>query len=325
MPSKRSLATSALAIASVAVLAACSSSKAATTSAESYSVTVGFISNTPTPASPEGFAAQDGSLLKSLKASGVTKVNWLPFKNGPDLTAALKGGSLDLGILGDTPAVTAKSTGVSTRLVNQESVGSDTWLFASKGGPTSLADLAGKTVATQVGSYMYRYLLALLDQQGLTGQVKVTHIYTTDALAALKSGGIAAYAAPAGQLTAALQTAGFPILDKASADHQDLLGTSLTVVAGSALSKHPGLPAAWNAARTAAIADANKDATAYYDYAAKASGTTAAVVSQATPLSSYPSAAFTDAGVAKLTALNTFLVANKLTTATVDINAWKTS
>jgi sulfonate transport system substrate-binding protein len=325
MLSKRKLATSVVAIASVAALAACSSSNAATPSSQSYSVTVGFISNTPTPASPEGYADQDGSLLKSLKASGITKVNWLPFKNGPDLTAALKGGSLDLGILGDTPAVTAKSTGVSTRLVNQESVGSDTWLFASKDGPTSLADLAGKTIATQVGSYMYRYLLALLDQQGLTGKVKVTHIYTTDALAALKSGGIAAYAAPAGQLTAALQTAGFPILDKASADHQDLLGTSLTVVAGSALAKHPGLPAAWNVARTAAIADANKNPTAYYDYAAKASGTTDAVVQQATPLSAYPSAAFTDAGVAKLTALNTFLVENKLTTAAVDVNSWKTS
>jgi sulfonate transport system substrate-binding protein len=325
MLSKRRLVTSALAIASVAVLAACSSSNAATPSSQSYSITVGFISNTPTPASPEGYADQDGSLLKSLKASGVTKVNWLPFKNGPDLTAALKGGSLDLGILGDTPAVTAKATGVSTRLVNQESVGSDTWLFGAKGGPTSLADLAGKTVATQVGSYMYRYLLALLDQQGLTGQVKVTHIYTTDALAALKSGGIAAYAAPAGALTAALQTAGFPIIDKASADHQDLLGTSLTVVSGSALSKHPGLPAAWNSARTASIADANQNPTAYYAYAAKASGTTEAVVQQATPLSSYPSAAFTTAGVAKLTALNTFLVANKLTTQAVDINAWKTS
>ncbi len=308
-------------------LAACSSSDAATTSGSSasYSVKIGFISNTPTPASPEGYADQDGTLLASLKKSGVTKVSWLPFKNGPDLTAALKGGSLDLGILGDTPAVTAEATGVSTRLVNQESVGSDTWLFAAKGGPTSLADLAGKTVATQVGSYMYRYLLALLDEEGLTGKVKVTHIYTTDAVAALKSGGIAAYAAPAGQLTAALQAAGYPILDKASDDHRDLLGTSLTVIASSTLSKHPGLPAAWNTARAAAIADANKNASAYYAFAAKASGTTAAVVQQATPLGDYSSDPFTSDGLAKLTALNSFLVTNKLTTAAVDLNAWRTS
>jgi NitT/TauT family transport system substrate-binding protein/sulfonate transport system substrate-binding protein len=326
VPSTRFITALGIAAAAAVALAACSSSNAATsTGSPDYSVTVGFISNTPTPGNPEGFAAQDGSFLASLKGSGVSKVNWLPFKNGPDLTAALKGGSLDLGILGDTPAITAKASGVKTSLVNQESIGQDTWLFAAKGGPTTLADLAGKTIATQVGSYMYRYLIAVLQQQGLADKVKVTHVYTTAALASLQSGGIAAYAAPAGQLTDALQQAGFPIIDKASDDHTDLLGTSVTVIPSSTLAKHPGLPAAWNKARSASIADANANSDAYYAFAAKATGTTVAVVKSATPLSHYPSVAFTDDGVAKLTALNTFLLDQKLTTESVDIAAWKTA
>lgn len=226
-------------------------------------------------------------------------------------------------VVGDTPAVTAKATGVKTRLVNQDFVGQDAWLFASHGGPTTLAGLAGKTVATQVGSYMYRYLLAVLDEQGLTGKVKVTHVYTTAAVAALKSGGIAAYAAPAGQLTAALSQAGFPDIDKASDDHTDLLGTSLTVIAGSSLAKHPGLPSAWNTARAAAIKDASKDSAAYYAFAATASHTSEQVVKHATPLAHYPTQAFTASGTAKLTALNTFLVGHKLAAAAVDLSSWR--
>lgn len=108
---------------------------------------VGFISNTPTPATPLGYAAKDGTLKASLHAAGVTKVNWLPFKNGPDLSAALKGGSLDLGIMGDTPALTAKATGVKTRLVNQGIVGQDAWLFTSHGGLTTLAWNSARTAA----------------------------------------------------------------------------------------------------------------------------------------------------------------------------------
>ncbi len=291
----------------------------------SYAIRVGFIANTATPANPEGFYDHDKQLLPALAKSGVTTVTWLPFKNGPDLSAALSGGSLYLGILGDTPAVTSKGSGVDTRLVNQESLGQDTWLFGAKNGPASIHDLAGKTVATQVGSYMYRYLLAVLDQAGLTGKVKVTHVYTTAALAALKSGGIAAYAAPAGQLSAAMQSAGFPLIDKASTDHSDLLGTSVTVISQNALKRHPGLPAAWNATRTASITYANQHAPQYYAYAAKASQTTTTVIKSALPLAHYPTTPFTAGGLAKLQSLDTYLVKQKLLKKAVSITAWRTT
>ena len=326
------LATVGLAIALTLAIAGCSShsnsgpeTKNAAKSVPSYGIKVGFIANTARPTNPEGFYDESGGLLANLKSAGVTKVTWLPFKNGPDLSAALSGGSLDLGILGDTPALTSYSSGVKSRLVNQESLGQDTWLFAKKGGPTTIAGLAGKTVATQVGSYMYRYLLGVLDQQGLTGKVKVTHIYTTAAVAALKSGGIAAYAAPAGQLTAAMQAAGFPIIDKASVDHTDLLGTSVTVIASSSYAKHPGLVAAWNTARTAAIDYSDAHSAAYYTYAAKAGQTTEDVIKSSLPLSRYASASFTPAGLAKLTSLDSFLLKQKLIKTPIDFSAWRTA
>jgi NitT/TauT family transport system substrate-binding protein/sulfonate transport system substrate-binding protein len=284
---------------------------------------VGFISNTPTPAGPEGWAEHTGTLIPGLKTAGVKSVKFISFKNGPDLSAAMSGGSLDLAVLGDAPALTAKAGGVHTRLVNQATVGQDTWLFAKKGGPTSLAELKGKTISTQVGSYMYRYLVALLQQKGLAGQVKITHIYTTNAVAALQSGGIAAYAAPAGQLTAVLQQQGFPLLDKASADHRDLLGTSLTVITNGALKAHPALPAAWNAVRAKAIADLTAKSDAYYAFAGKATGTTAAVVKESLPVTDYKTQAFTPTGMTLLQDTDDFLAKNKLAKSVVDLNGWK--
>lgn len=44
---------------------------------------------------------------------------------------------------------------------------------------------------------------------------------------------------------------------------------------------------------------------------------------QAASLASYPTQAFTTSGTAKLIALNSFLVAHKLTTGAVDIASWR--
>lgn len=282
---------------------------------------IGFISNTPTPSGPEGWADHTGILVPGLKDAGISSVKWLPFKNGPDLSAAISGGSIDLAMLGDTPALTAKATGIATHLVNQSTVGQDAWIFAKKNGPTSVDALKGQTVATQVGSYMYRYLVALLQQRGIDKDVKVTHIYTTDAVAALQGGGIAAYAAPAGQLTAAMQAQGFQVIDKAS-DH-GLVGTSVTVIADKALKAYPKLPAAWNAVRAKSIADINAKQEQYYDFAAQATKTPVDVVRSAQPISNYPAEPFTDKGLALLQGTDTFLADNKLEKSLVDIDAWK--
>lgn len=310
-----------LVAASTLVLAGCSSNDASAAKGGD-TLRVGFISNTPTPTGPEGWADHQKTLLPALKGQGVSAVKWIPFKNGPDLSAALQGGSLDLAILGDTPALTAKANGIDTRLVNQSNVAQDTWLFGAKG-VTSLDQLKGKTIATQVGSYMYRYLVALLQEKGIYDQVKISHVYTTAAVASLQSGGIAAYAAPAGQLTDALQQAGFPIIDKAKQNEPDLLGTGATIITGKELAAHPGLPKAWNAARSAAVKDITAHADEYYQFAATATQTTAAVVETATPVSVYAEQPFTDQGLKLLEGTDKFLADNKLSKGVVDIDAWK--
>ena len=299
------------------------STSSTTAGAKNWTLRIGFVSTTVTPSGPEGWAYKQGSLLTALKKVGVAKVVWSPFKNGPDLTAAMTGGSLDLGLLGDTPAITARAKGLKIRLVNQSVVGLDAWLVAKKNGPTSVKALAGTTVGTQVGSYMYRYLVARLQEEGIADKVKVTHIYAAGAVAALQSGAISAYAAPAGQLTAVLTKQGFPTIEKSSVSHRDLLGTSLTVIPDKVLAAHPDLPQAWNAARQSAVADLTKQADAYFAFAAKATGTPEAVVRAVSPVSVYPAEPFTPAGVALLEGTKKFLVTQKLAKTDFSVDDWK--
>jgi sulfonate transport system substrate-binding protein len=327
MTFRRGLTTAALG-GSVLLAAACGTSSAAGAPGGSgaqggYTLRVGFISNTPVPVGPEGLAYHNGTLLKGLKGQGVTSLTFTAFANGPNLMAALAGGSVDIGLLGDTPAVTGKADGIDTRLVNQGFVGLDTLLYTPKGGVTSLAQLRGKTVATQIGSYMYRYLVTLLNSSNLSGSVKITNIYTTNAVASLQSGGIAAYAAPAGQATDILSKAGYPFIDKASTDHRDLLGTNVTVITAKELAAHPGLPHAWNAVRSAAIATMKANPDAYYTWAAAADQTSVAALEASNPLSGYSPAPFTSSGVALLKAVNTFLISDKITKTPVNINSWE--
>jgi NitT/TauT family transport system substrate-binding protein/sulfonate transport system substrate-binding protein len=49
----------------------------------------------------------------------------------------------------------------------------DTGLFVT--------DLNGKTVATQQGSYMHRYLVGQLDAAGLSSSVKITYLLVNNA------------------------------------------------------------------------------------------------------------------------------------------------
>lgn len=305
--------------------AACGGASSSKSSAPTATLRVGFIQPAGQIAGPEGWEAHLGKLDGEVKAAGFGKVVFSSFKNGPDLTAALTGGSLDLGELGDTPALTAKAAGIDTRLINQTVTDQDAWLVTKKGGPTSISALKGQTVATQLGSYMYRYLLALLAQNHLTGQVKVTNIYTAGARAALQSGAVAAYAAPAGQLTSLLTTAGFPVIDKASTQHPELLASGVTVVTAKALAAHPSLPKVWNAARDTGIADIKANATAYYAFASTATSTPVAVIQAVAPVTAYNPTPLTTAGLAELQATQSFLTSKKLQSKPVDLTSWQAS
>jgi sulfonate transport system substrate-binding protein len=303
--------------------AACSRAPGAETARAraSYVVRVGHITTgNGGPTGPEGWGYASGLLKKELSAVGVSDIRFLHFGNGPDLNEAMTANVVDVGILGDTPALLGKASGLPTRLINQSVLGMDVWLVARKGGPRTVRDLDGQAVATSQGSYMSRYLLATLEANGLSKSTRVVHLLPSDAQAALERGDIAAYAAPinTGPL---LVAKGYPLLDRAS-DHTGLVGSSVTVVVESFAVAHPEFVGAWNRAREEAVRDLQAHGDAYYQFHAAQVGFPLQVVEASYPLTVFRTEPLAPEGLALLEGAKAFLRDEHLLRADFPIQAW---
>ena len=218
----------ALGLAGLLALAGCGGSPAES-SAGSFTLRVGAIGNGNKLSGPVGFLNSTGGLVTALSSLGVTGVKVVTFPNGPDLNQALAAGELDLATYGDTPALVARGAKQPTRLIAQAQIQLDAGILAKKdGGPASLADLGGKKVAVQTGSYIHRYLLGALGDAQIK-PAEIVHIYSSDVEAALERGDVDAAAVPIANVEA-LKAKGYPLIDLASKDHPQYRGTSSTVV-----------------------------------------------------------------------------------------------
>jgi NitT/TauT family transport system substrate-binding protein/sulfonate transport system substrate-binding protein len=273
------------------------------------------------PTGPIGWALTTGSLKRDLARVGVAGIQSVAFGNGPDLEAAMQGGSIDVGELSDTGAVVGKAAGVDTRLIAVSRVGLDAWLMARRNGPTSLAELRGRLVATLTGSYMDRYLYGALRENGLLGKVTETSMYLPDAYAALQRGQIDAYATPVPQ-AAVWAGQGFPVIDRASS-HAGLTGNLVNVAASRFLAAHPGFATAWAGALRDGVVDLRQHADRYYAFEADDQGYPVAAIRESIPLSQYSEDAFPAAGMAVLPQVVQFLVNAKLARTSIDVAAWR--
>jgi NitT/TauT family transport system substrate-binding protein/sulfonate transport system substrate-binding protein len=261
--------------------------------------------------------------VPALKKQGFSDVSFIRFANGPDLNEALSGGSLDIGIYGDTPALVGRAAGLPTRLLNQSVVGLDAWLLVRANGPKTLAELTGRTVATSKGSYMNRYLTGLLIEKNLNEKVKFAHLLPSDAAAALESGDIAAYAAPIASAPL-LVAKGARILDRAS-EHPGLVGSSVTVLSTSFLAAQPAFPKAWNELRSESVRDLKQNLDQYYAWHAE----TVRVPLEAAKIA-YPESVFVNeplgaAGLRLLEGTKAFLLEQKLAQTDFSIPQWALS
>jgi len=272
------------------------------------------------PIGAEGWAYKRGLLAPVLHKLGFSDVSFLRFVNGPDLNEALSGGSLDVGIYGDTPALVGRAAGLPTRLLNQSVVGLDAWLLVRADGPRSLAELAGKTVATSKGSYMNRYLSGLLLEKGLNDSVKFAHLLPSDAAAALERGDIAAYAAPV-QTAPLMVGKGARVLDRAS-DHSGLVGSSVTVLTNQFAKGNPDFSTVWNDLRAQAVADLKKNLEAYYAFHAETVHVPIEIAKVSHPVGVFVGEPLSAAGLALLEGTKRFLVGQKLAQADFSISAW---
>ncbi|WP_246188180.1 ABC transporter substrate-binding protein [Paenibacillus tengchongensis] len=272
------------------------------------------------PGGAEGWGFHKGIIQEELKKHGITEVKLTGFPNGPDQTESLISGRLDFGSLGDTPAIIAYASGAKTRFISQSSAHTVGYLIGKKDGPQTVKDLQGATIAIQKGSFMHRYIVGLLQQEGVT-DYKLVHMLIPDATAALARGDVDALT-NTGVPALKLIEQGYTHLDDSSV-HPDLLGSSVTVVSEEYLAKFPDFPQVWNAAREKALADLKQHEEEYYEFLADIGDTTPELVKQVSPISDLKDTAFTDEGLKLLQGTKDFLVQEKLAKKDFEISDWQ--
>jgi len=283
---------------------------------------IGYIGTNPLnlPRGAEGWGFHKGTSAEELKKAGITDIKFVAFPNGPDLNEALLANRLDIGLLGDTPATVARSNGSKTKLIGFANVNMNAYLIGKKGGPTTLADLKGKQVAVQKGSYIHRYLVEVLKREKIYDSVKIIHLFSADAEAALERGEIDALAAANGagpQLVAK----GFTLIDEASKDPA-LTGSSVTLVSEDYLAKNPEFPKLWNDLKKKALDDLKTKQDAYYEFLGQIYKYSPEIIRKDYPISEIPETPLPDNAIKQLENTKKFLVQESLAKKDFNVQDW---
>lgn len=136
-----------------------------------------------------------GELQKNLAAHGIG-ISWIEFPAGPQMLEALNVGSIDFGMVGETPPVFAQAAGADLVYVgNDPAAPRAERILVPKDSPIrQVADLKGRRIALNKGSNVHYLLVKLLEKAGLRyGDVQVVFLVPADARAAFERGSIDAW------------------------------------------------------------------------------------------------------------------------------------
>lgn len=146
---------------------------------------------------------QKGSALQALlEVSGQTKdlpykLDWAQFTAGPPILEAINAGSIDFGGVGNAPPVFAAAAKSRIEIVGAYDSGAQgsAILIPKDSTLKDPKDLRGKKIAVTKGSSAHYHLLSVLTKNGLTfNDIEPQYLQPADALAALSTGRIDAWA-----------------------------------------------------------------------------------------------------------------------------------
>lgn len=139
--------------------------------------------------------AARGELQKTLASRDIS-IAWREFPSGRVLLEALNAGSIDFGVVGETPPVFAQAPGVDLLYVGSEPAAprAEKILVPNDSPLGAVADLRGKRIALNKGSNVHHLLLKLLDQAGIRySDVEFVFLAPADARAAFERGSVDAW------------------------------------------------------------------------------------------------------------------------------------
>ncbi len=158
------------------------------------------VADEPAPTIPAGTVLrvgdQGGGLETPLRLAGELDdvpydVEFASFASGPLVNEAFAADAIDIGIMGDTPALLSYAAGLDTVVVGiRSSDGVAQTLVAAPGsGIETLADLEGRSIAWATGTSQHGFVLRALDSVGLSqDDVEQVDVPLTDVANVLAAG-----------------------------------------------------------------------------------------------------------------------------------------
>ncbi|MFH0786508.1 MAG: ABC transporter substrate-binding protein, partial [Pseudomonadota bacterium] len=136
--------------------------------------------------------AQDKQFIEEELGKIGRRIEWVAFSGmGPAVNEALAGNKIDMAVYADFPGLIAKSRGVNIDLLGiPENKVHASVVVKSNSALTSIKSLKGKKVGLTKGTFVQKYFLRLLTDNGLTGKDVDLIDLNSDLQAALVSGNV---------------------------------------------------------------------------------------------------------------------------------------
>jgi NitT/TauT family transport system substrate-binding protein/sulfonate transport system substrate-binding protein len=135
-------------------------------------------------------ARQRGSLESLLKPLGID-VQWVEFQFGPPMLEAMRVGSIDIGLVGDTPPIFSQAANGDLLYVAAMPSGASALLLPAGSTLKTLQDLKGKRIAFARGSSSHNLTVAAVEKAGLRfDEITPVQLAPADAAAAFERGSV---------------------------------------------------------------------------------------------------------------------------------------
>ncbi|AZC13960.1 aliphatic sulfonate ABC transporter substrate-binding protein [Microbacterium sp. ABRD28] len=144
---------------------------------------------------PLSLIVRDQGLIEEALGDDVT-VEWVQSAGSNKANEFLRAGSIDVGSTAGSAALLARANGSPIKVIDIYSQPEWSALVVPEGSDiTSVADLAGKSVAATPGTDPYFFLLQALETEGLTiADIQLQNLQHADGRAALDAGSVDAWA-----------------------------------------------------------------------------------------------------------------------------------
>ena len=289
-----------------------------------YTVRIGFPSGSRTdPASsPADIWAQHLGLFDEAFGAADIQLEWEPFLGaGPAINEALIAGSLDIANYADTAGILGRTAGADTSLVAIDNPLTEVWLVVPADSDIqTVADLEGRSVATIKATLPHRFLLTVLEANGLSvDDIEFINMSLPDSEAALDAGQIDA-AVTLGNGAPRLFDRGYrPIAS--TVEYPDAAGISVFAATNPFLAAHPSFFPVYLAIRDQAVAWAAANPEEAYQVLADALQLTPEQAEVVQPTFDFTSAISPEI-LQRIRNTDAFLVDQGLAPVPLDLEAW---